>query len=264
MSSDTILVIDEDPATPAILRAPFAAAGIALDSVSDGSSAMDRLTHNHYCAVVLDPMIRHRLNGYAVLNFIELEQPEILESLFLLTAMSEQTIRRTAPAIAHRFFRKPHDTARLVSAIVGACRRQLDTRRREFGSVLIVEDDDATATVLHDLVRELGYSSTTAGSGREALACLHTIDFDAIILDLVMPDIDGFTMLEQLAVMKPHLLPRVIVSTGMPERYIARLDQTLVCAIVRKPIDVATLRGLLRGCCDNPPFEAGGESPPLG
>lgn len=264
MSSDTILVIDEDAATAAILRAPFAAAGIELDTAADASSAMDRLTRNTYCAVVLDPMIRHRLNGYAVLNFIELEQPKVLESLFLLTGMSEQTIRRTAPAVAHRLFRKPHDTARLVSAIVGACRRRLDTRRREFGSVLIVEDDHATATVLHDLVRELGYSSTIASGGREALACLHTIDFDAILLDLVMPDIDGFTLLEQLTAIKPHLLPRVIISTGMPERYIARLDQTLVCAIVRKPIDVATLQRLLRGCCDIPAFEAGGESPPLG
>jgi CheY-like chemotaxis protein len=246
----TILVIDEDPATPVILRAAFAAAGLDLDCVTDACSAMERLTQNRYCAVVLDPMIRHRLNGYAVLNFIELERPDMLESLFLLTGMSEQTIRRTAPAVVHRLFRKPHDAARLAAVIVGACRGQSETRRPGLGSVLIVEDDHATATLLHDVVRELGYSSTTASSGSEALACLHATDFDAIILDLVLPGIDGFTLLEQLTVMKPHLLPRVIISTGMPERYIARLDQTLVCAIVSKPVDIATLQRLLRECGD--------------
>src|SRR5436853_385203 len=98
MTPGTVLVIDDDPATPEILRAPFAAAGVDLVAVSDGSAAMECLTNNDYCAVVLDPMIRHRLNGYAVLNFIEQEQPEMLQSVFLLTGMSEQTIRRTAPA----------------------------------------------------------------------------------------------------------------------------------------------------------------------
>lgn len=248
--TDTILVIDEDPATPALLRAPFAAAGLDLDCVTDGSSAMERLAQNRYCAVVLDPMIRHRLNGYAVLNFIELERPHVLDSLFLLTGMSEQTIRRTAPAVVDRLFRKPHDAGRLTAAIVGACRGQSGVRRGELASVLIVEDDHATATLLQDLVRELHYSSTTASSGGEALARLQTADFDAVILDLVMPDIDGFTLLDELTLMKPHMLPRVIVSTGMPERYIKRLDQTLVCAIVPKPVDFATLQRLLRECCD--------------
>jgi CheY-like chemotaxis protein len=261
MTHGTVLVIDNDPATTEILRPSFAAAGVDLDSVTDGSAAMECLTNNDYCAVVLDPMIRHRLNGYAVLNFIEQEQPEMLQSLFLLTGMSEQTIRRTAPAVLPRLFRKPHDAARLVSAILANCRRREKVRPREFGSVLIVEDDHATATLLRDLVGELGYSATIAASGREALACLHTTDFDAILLDLVMPDVDGFAMLEQLRVMKPYLVPRVIVATGMPVRYITELDGTLVCAIVQKPVDLPTLRRLLRECGDTPPFEAGGEFP---
>ena len=261
MTPGTVLIIDDDPATSEILRAPFAAAGVDLDTASDGSEAMECLSHNDYCAVVLDPMIRHRLNGYAVLNFIEQEQPETLDSLFLLTGMSEQTIRRTAPAVLPRLFRKPYDAARLVSAILASCRRREEVRPREFGSVLIVEDDQATATLLRDLVGEIGYSATIAASGREALACLHTTDFDAILLDLVMPDVDGFTLLEQLRMMKPYLLPRVIVATGMPERYISELDETLVCAIVPKPVDLATLKRLLHVCSDCAPFEAGGEFP---
>jgi hypothetical protein len=61
--------------------------------------------------------------------------------------------------------------------------------------------------------------------------------------------------------MKPHLMPRVIVTTGMPERYITGLDETLVCAIVRKPVEIGTLTRLLRACCESAPFEGGGEFP---
>lgn len=259
----SVLVIDDDPATQEILRPSFAAAGLDVEAASDGASAIDRLTHHDYCAVVLDPMIRHHLNGYAVLNFIELERPKTVDSLFLLTGMSEQTIRRTAPAVLPRLYRKPHDLARLVSAVVASMRRQHDARRCEFGSILIVEDDPGTANVLRELVGELGYSATVVASGREALACLHTTDFDAILLDLVLPDVDGFTLLDQLRSIKPHLMPRVIVSTGMPERYLGELDDTLICAVIQKPVESRTLGRLLRECCDRPPSEAGGEYPHL-
>jgi len=258
-----VLVIDDDLSVQEILRGPLAAVGVDVDSAHDFSSAMERLAHHDYCAVVLDPMIRHQLNGYAVLNFIELEQPKKIESLFLLTGMSEQTIRRTAPAVLPRLYRKPFDTGRLVSAILAMCRRRADVRRREFGSVLIVEDDQVTATLLQDLVTQIGYSATVVDCGREALACLHTTDFDAIVLDLVLPDVDGFSLLEQLKAMKPHLMPRVIVNTGMPERYMTELDETLVCAIIRKPVEIATLTRLLRECCESSPFEPGGEFPHL-
>ena len=67
---------------------------------------MEKLRERNYCAVILDPMIGERLNGYAVLNFLELEQPETVERLFLFTGMSEQTIRRTAPSVLPRLFRK--------------------------------------------------------------------------------------------------------------------------------------------------------------
>ena len=57
---------------------------------------------------------------------------------------------------------------------------------------------------------------TCAGDGATAIAALANADFDAIILDLIMPDVDGFTVLERLRATKPHLLHRVIVTTAFP------------------------------------------------
>lgn len=123
MDDDRILIIDDDAATAAILDAAFAEAGLETEMVDDAFSAMEKLREKSYCAVVLDPMIHRRLNGFAVLNFIELEQPEMIERLFLLTGMSEQTIRRTAPSVLTRLFRKPAAAAKAAAAIIATCDR---------------------------------------------------------------------------------------------------------------------------------------------
>jgi DNA-binding NtrC family response regulator len=123
-----ILIIDDDAETGALLRAAFAEAGVATETVSDGFAAIDKLRERNYSAVVLDPIIRHGLNGYAVLNFIELEQPEMLERLFLLTGMSEQTIRRTAPSVLPRLFRKPFAATNAAAAVIAACHQRYAVR----------------------------------------------------------------------------------------------------------------------------------------
>ncbi len=121
MNDKPILIIDDDPQSAAILRAAFAEVGVEADVVDDALAAIEKLREWSYCAVILDPVIRRGLNGYAILNFLEMEQPETLDRLFLLTGMSEQTIRRTAPLVLSRLFRKPTSYSKLTAAVIAAC-----------------------------------------------------------------------------------------------------------------------------------------------
>ena len=118
MNDDRVLIIDADVEAAATVRAALTEAGVPAESVDDAFVAMEKLQEHDYCAVILDPT-----NGYAVLNFIELERPEILEHLYLLTGMSEQTIRRTAPSVLPRLFRKPSALSEAAAAVIEACRR---------------------------------------------------------------------------------------------------------------------------------------------
>ena len=121
MNECGVLIIDDDAEISALLRRAFSDAAIAVESVNDAFAAMEMLRRRSYSAVILDPVIHHRLNGFAVLSFIEQEQPETLERLFLLTGMSEQTIRRTAPSVLPRLFRKPSGVAKVVAAVMEWC-----------------------------------------------------------------------------------------------------------------------------------------------
>src|ERR1051326_5150800 len=74
MRDDRVLIIDDDAETAAALGAALADAGLAAESVDETFAAIDKLRAWSYRAVILDPAIRHRLNGYAVLNLLELEE----------------------------------------------------------------------------------------------------------------------------------------------------------------------------------------------
>jgi DNA-binding response OmpR family regulator len=263
MNEKRILIVDDDPQSTTILRAAFAEVRVEADVVEDAFAAIRNLRERSYCAVILDPVIRRGLNGYTVLNFLEMEQPETLDRLFLLTGMSEQTIRRTAPSILPRLFRKPIGYSKLTAAVAAACAVNIiQPPKSNWKSVLLVEDDRATAHATARVLDGLGYSVEWARDGMEGLAILGTREFDAIMLDLVMPRLDGFAVLDRFRA-ESTLLRKTIVITGMPDKYLPDLDVSVLGGILRKPFGIPQLECLLRHCIQDRAvaFEPGGELP---
>ncbi len=162
--------------------------------------------------------------------------------------MSEQTIARTAPSVLPRLFRKPLDASKVAAAVLAALADRVERQRQPGRSVLIVEDDCVTAAALACLVKELGFEVTIVDTGREALDRLSTGEYAAILLDLVLPDLDGFAVLELLEASKPKLLQRMIITTGMPEKYTAEIDRKRVCGVMQKPVETGQLSMLLQRC----------------
>jgi PAS domain S-box-containing protein len=82
------------------------------------------------------------------------------------------------------------------------------------GRVLVVDDDADTRVVLEEYLREAGFEVTTARHGKEALEKINGETPDAVLLDLLMPVMDGMTFLEHLRAEPRHLGLPVIVLTG--------------------------------------------------
>jgi CheY-like chemotaxis protein len=266
-SDNVVLIVDDNLETISELRTRLADAGLAVETAGESLAAIEKLRTNRYPAIVLEPMIRHGLNGFAVLNYIEREQPETLSHVFLLTAMSRQTITRTAPGLIPRFFRRPREVQLAAAAVIASIERQ-SIRERPKRSVLLVEDDSQTARVTSDALEQLGYTCEWLPGGGKVLETVSASRFDAIMLDLIMPDVDGFAVLECLKSRKPELLRRIVVTTGMPAKYLNAIDDAIdrsrICGVVQKPVDFGQLRHLLHRCAEVTLFEAGGESPIAG
>ncbi|HET6372279.1 MAG TPA: PAS domain S-box protein, partial [Candidatus Polarisedimenticolia bacterium] len=81
-------------------------------------------------------------------------------------------------------------------------------------SILVVDDEETILELLLALLEGGGHEVETAGNGRQALEKIRTTDYDIIISDLKMPDMGGQKLYEAVSQIKPHLLTRMIFSTG--------------------------------------------------
>ena len=83
--------------------------------------------------------------------------------------------------------------------------------------VLVVEDDRPTHALLVALVRRCGFESRSAFDGPPALRHIREERQAAVILDLLLPTLDGFQLIAEVSRFAPELLPRIIVVTAASE-----------------------------------------------
>ena len=114
--------------------------------------------------------------------------------------------------------------------------------------VLLVDDNEPTCTLMTALLRK-DFSVEVANDGFEAIEKLRTKNFSAIILDLLMPQLDGYGVLDHLTAHSPDMLQRVLVVTAALTRADkTRVQQYNVCRILGKPFEVETLLNAVKHC----------------
>jgi len=117
-------------------------------------------------------------------------------------------------------------------------------------SVLVVDDDLAVRGLFTTLLTRKGFAVDTANDGRVAYDQLQRHTYSVILLDLMMPDVNGFELLDQLQRDSPTLLDRVIVMTGASQRSIESLDTSRVWGLIRKPFDIDNLVSSAVACSE--------------
>jgi two-component SAPR family response regulator len=110
-------------------------------------------------------------------------------------------------------------------------------------TVLIVDDDAQIRDVLHELLEEEGYHPVTVSDGRAAIDYLQDAGQlpDAMLLDLAMPDIDGYRVLEHLRRNLLHEFPVLIVSAQRPDRAVLRALDSELRDFIAKPFELEEL-----------------------
>lgn len=115
-------------------------------------------------------------------------------------------------------------------------------------NVLVVEDDEALQLLMRTLLDRAGCHVECAANGAEALRKLAGADYAAIVLDLMMPGVNGFDVLAQLTRLGGKAAGRVIVASGVNERLLDTIDRGQIFAVVRKPFDIAQFVSTVKEC----------------
>lgn len=120
--------------------------------------------------------------------------------------------------------------------------------RTRQATVLVVDDEPDLAWVMRFNLEVEGYRTFAAGDGRSALDVLREHSPEVMILDVMMPVMDGWSVLEELRGLPPHERPRiVIVSARTSPEDRARAHELGVDAFIPKPFELEDLLEVVRG-----------------
>jgi DNA-binding response OmpR family regulator len=114
--------------------------------------------------------------------------------------------------------------------------------------ILVVEDDPAIRRLVTMVLQRHGYAVDSAADGLEAVLKLGVCEYDVIVLDLMMPQLDGFTFLSTMAENDPARLNRIIVTSAASPSVIRERMKGHPFSVLPKPFDLTDLVTRVRAC----------------
>ena len=188
-SGGTALVIDDDAAASELLEAFFRKEGFAVAIATTGPDGLRMARELRPAIITLDVMMPG-MDGWAVLTQLKAD-PDLADiPVIMVTIVDDRNLGYALGATD--YLTKPVDRDRLAALV----RKYRRTSGRDV--VLIVEDDAGTRDMLRKTLEKDGWQVAEAENGRVGLAQVARAQPSLILLDLMMPEMDGFAFVTEL------------------------------------------------------------------
>ena len=189
-SGDCVLVIDDDLTARELIANHLRGAGFAVVTAAGGREGLKRAEELHPIAITLDVLMPD-IDGWTVLAALR-GNPELADIPVVMATVTDDRQHKGMTLGAAGFLTKPIDRDRLIALL-----RPYQTRERRT-RVLLVEDDPTQRERIRSWLESQQWQISEAENGRVALDRLTDDVPDIILLDLMMPEMDGFQLITAL------------------------------------------------------------------
>lgn len=206
------LIVDNDAPVRLLLRTILTREGFHCVEAIDGSEALAALETRAFDLIVLDLMMPV-VSGQEVLEHLSKVQRR--KNVIVLTATTDkQRLSIIDAGCVYATIRKPFDLGHLLSTVRSLVRKR----------VLLVEDDEVTQYLVGRDITNAGYSVTIAGDGQAALQSLRSDTYDALVVDLRLPVISGYDVIDHVLSTGENAPPMIVLSVlSRPERPLPKI-----------------------------------------
>ncbi|HYU21218.1 MAG TPA: response regulator [Chloroflexota bacterium] len=220
-SGPTVLLVEDDRRAIDLLTLYLSGAGFKVAVARDGEEGLEMARRLRPGAITLDISLP-KLDGWDFLGRAKAD-PALADIPVVIVSMLDERGKGFALGAAD-YLVKPVSR----DALLATLHRFTAGSKVQDGAakVLAVDDDPLALELLQAILQPAGYTVLTAAGGEEGVAAAQRESPDLVILDLLMPDVDGFTVVEQLrANPATAAIPIIILtSKAMSEEEKARLN----------------------------------------
>ncbi|MCK4342150.1 MAG: response regulator [Phycisphaerae bacterium] len=231
----SVLIVDDEKNMRTTLADILRDEGYDVTMAATGEEAVELCSNGRYDIVLLDVRMPG-IGGVKAFRLIRRHQEGV--RVIMMSAYSVDELKQAAldeGAVA--FLPKPLDVERVVK-LIGEVK---DT------AILVVEDDERTAILLRDGLKEQGYRVTVTTSPHDALELVEQIRFDLVFIDAKLPSMTGLEL--YLAIKKITPAAIAIMIAGMEKEFEEIAKEAVrrnAYTLVRKPLDIDHVLGLLQ------------------
>jgi GAF domain-containing protein/DNA-binding response OmpR family regulator len=206
LSKKRVLVIDDDPNAVYFLQESMNESEFAIIGAPDGRKGLQMAREQQPDAILLD-ILMPETDGWQVLNDLKEDPATTNIPVILLTIVDKKALGFRLGAAAYLL--KPLDPALVLETL----HRVIGETARPHKHVLVVDDDPHIAEMLHQTLPESDFRLDSAEDGEAGLRAVEAHRPDVILLDLMMPKLDGFGVIERLRA-NPDLrrIPIIVIS----------------------------------------------------
>ncbi len=209
-TAQTLLIVEDDVVFADVLNDYAIEKGFKPLLAHSGDVGLEMAISQLPDAIVLDIMLPV-MDGWTILKKLK-ENPKTKHIPVHMMSAGNEKESKAKKEGAIGFLKKPIEKDRLDEAFELLSSAYI---KYDFNTVLVIEDQELHSTLLTQQLTESGVEVKQAFNGKEALELLENHTFDCIILDLKLPDISGFDLLDMIK-SKPELVHvPVIINTAM-------------------------------------------------
>lgn len=263
----SLLVVDDNEMNRDLLQRRLEAFGHLVSVAEDGRRALEMLTVEQYDLVLLDIMMPD-VDGYEVLKCMRADPKHKSTPVMMVTAVNDmENVVRCINMGANDYVAKPFDPNLLklrVNKLLDKRARAIAEGREPVGaagpsSVLVVDDSEMNRDIICTQLTRLGYQVSQAEDGESGLSMAKSAQPDVILLDVMMPGIDGVEVLQRLkADDATRDIPVIMLSANDDPQMIAACTSAGAVDYIVKPFNSMILRTRLASLAGEP--AAGGRA----
>jgi signal transduction histidine kinase/DNA-binding response OmpR family regulator len=242
----TVVVVEDDRRSFDLLRVHLEAAGVRVVGARDGEEGLDTVRQLSPAGVILDILLPG-IDGWDVLAQLKADAQTAPIPVIVVSMLDERG--RGFALGAAEYLVKPVDKGQLLAAVYRAA--AMPERKH---TVVAIDDDPLAIELARVSLEPAGWTVLGAATGQEGLALIRERQPSVVLLDLLMPGMDGFEVVEALrAEPDTKTVPVVILtSKSMTQQDKERLQGRITYVARKTEFDLSGLAGLLRWASTGP------------